>query len=101
MNLEVNGVYTSRSGCFAREIIAIDKGQISYRDFLLRDGQPLSSLRICSRSTFRHWASGTCTAAEIARFRRDAPPRGDERLFDMLSDVLSGIHTDTRSDLAQ
>ena len=33
MKLEVNGAYTNDCGSFAREIIGIERGQVSYWDF--------------------------------------------------------------------
>ncbi len=84
MKLEVNCAYVNHLGAFAREIIAIENGQVSYRDFLLSDGQPMSSFRKCSRATFRNWAARLCTASEVAMFRRDDTPHDDQLLLSIL-----------------
>jgi hypothetical protein len=78
MELIVGSAYANRLECFAREIIAIEEGQVSYRDFLLDEGRLISPWQRCKRSTFRNWAKRLCTQAEVSRFDREDVVRQDQ-----------------------
>jgi hypothetical protein len=78
MKLTVGCAYAGHSSYAAREIIAIENGRVYYRDFLLEDGQPMSSGQSCVRSVFHRWAVRPCTDSEVARFHRDDVSQEDQ-----------------------
>lgn len=85
--IETGCAYTGGTGTFAREIIEILGTEITYRNFLLSDGEPLNSRRKCARATFRKWADRTCTPEEMARFQRNVEPLYDRALSNLLNEL--------------
>jgi hypothetical protein len=81
MKIEIGGVYANEKGIFAREVLGIDGANLSYRDFVLADGEPLSSYSRCSVLAFRRWAKRACTSAESALLRRDEPIEQERRFI--------------------
>lgn len=84
VEIEDGGVYTNKSECFAREVLEIKVGEITYCDFLISTGEPMSTSRRCSRSTFRQFAVRRSTTEETSRFQRDLPAREDESRFNLI-----------------
>jgi len=64
--IKLGGVYTNHSEVFAREVLEIEGGRVAYRDFAIFDGEPMSSWRQCSQSTFRSFAVRECTPRKSA-----------------------------------
>jgi hypothetical protein len=75
--ITLGGVYTNHSEVFAREVLEIEGGRVAYRDFAISDGEPMSSWRQCSQSTFRSFAVRECTPEEISRLRRNEVSRAE------------------------
>ncbi|MHC5537441.1 hypothetical protein ACYOEI_04320 [Singulisphaera rosea] len=95
VEIEVGGIYTNKNSLFAREILEITDDDVIYRDFVLDDGEPLSSCRKCSRATFRTWAARPCTLEESNRLGKEKKSREDREFTRMVGDlvevVLSGV----------
>ncbi|WP_422929733.1 hypothetical protein [Singulisphaera sp. PoT] len=90
MGIEIaeGGVYTNYNATFAREIVQIDGKYVFYSDYLLTTGEPLSTRGRCIRPVFRRWAVRPCTPEEMSRLKRDAEPREDRHLIEMLGSVV-------------
>jgi hypothetical protein len=84
----IGGFYTKDNGLFAREVIGDDGMNIIYRDYALRDGQPISTRSLCGYSSFASWAHRECTPDEKARCNVPAMERKSQEESDNFKAML-------------
>jgi hypothetical protein len=69
--IKVGGFYVSESKGLVREVWDEKDGEVYWRAYVLRTGEPVGRGLMCSKHHLTRWADREAAPDEVARMRRD------------------------------